>query len=112
MKDAMTHRGYTARIGFDAQDRIFFGRLAGINDVVTFHGETVDELEAAFKEAVDDYLATCAKLGDKPDRPYSGKLTLRVSPSIHAEIAAAAANAGKSLNKWVVDTLDQVVHSH
>jgi len=30
MKNAMTYKGYAARIEFDSQDRIFFGRLAGI----------------------------------------------------------------------------------
>ena len=58
MKNAMTYKGYTARVEFDADDRVFFGRLAGIKDIITFHGETVDELETAFKEAVDDYLKT------------------------------------------------------
>ena len=110
MKNTMIHKGYTARIEFDAQDRIFFGRVAGIRDIVTFHGKTVDELEAAFKEAVDHYLATCAQLGDKPDRPYSGKLTLRIPPSVHAAIATAAETSGKSLNKWVADVLDQATH--
>ena len=62
VKNTMTYKGYAARIEFDGQDRIFFGRLAGIRDIVTFHGETVDGLESAFKGAVDDYLATCAKL--------------------------------------------------
>ena len=47
MKNTMAYKGYTARIEFDAQDRIFFGRLAGIRDIVTFHGETVDELESS-----------------------------------------------------------------
>jgi len=112
MNNAMTYKGYTARIEFDAQDRIFFGRLAGIRDIVTFHGETVDELEAAFMEAVDDYLATCAKLGEKPNKPYSGKLTLRIPPSVHAAIATAAETSGKSLNKWVADQLKQVIHEH
>ncbi|MCI5217758.1 MAG: toxin-antitoxin system HicB family antitoxin [Candidatus Electrothrix sp. LOE2] len=46
-----------------------------------------------------------------PDKPYSGKLTLRIAPSVHAELSAAAAHAGKSLNKWVADTLEQAVHS-
>ena len=107
MKNAMTYKGHTARIEFDAQDRIFCGRLAGIRDIITFHGETVDALEAAFKEAVDDYLATCAKLGDKPDKPYSGKLTLRIPPGVHAAISTAAETSGKSLNKWVADILDK-----
>ena len=107
----MKYKGYTAPIEFDAEDRLFFGRLAGIRDIVTFHGKTVDELEAQFKEAVDDYIETCAKLGNRPDKPYSGKLTLRISPSVHAAIATAAATSGKSLNKWVADILNQAAHS-
>ena len=112
MKNAMTYKGYAARIEFDAQDRIFFARLAGIRDIITFHGETVDELEAAFKEAVDDYLTTCAKLGDEPNKPYSGKLTLRISPNVHAAIARTAETSGKNLNKWVADILNQATHAH
>jgi predicted HicB family RNase H-like nuclease len=112
MKNAMTYRGYTARIEFDAHDRVFFGRLAGIRDIVTFHGETVDELEAAFEEAVDHYLAICADLGDEPNKPYSGKLTLRIPPSVHAAIATAAETSGKSLNKWVADILKHATDAH
>ena len=112
MKNAMTYKGYAARIEFDAHDRIFFGRLAGIRDIITFHGETVDGLEAAFKEAVDDYLTTCAKLGDEPNKPYSGKLTLRIPPNVHAAIATTAETSGKSLNKWVADILNQATHAH
>ena len=112
MKNAMTYKGYTARIEFDGDDRIFFGRLAGIRDIITFHGETVDELEAAFKEAVDDYLETCVKLGEEPNKPYSGKLTLRIPPSVHAAIATAAETSVKSLNKWVSEILKQATHTH
>jgi predicted HicB family RNase H-like nuclease len=85
--------------------------LSGIRHIITFHGETVDELEAAFKEAVDHYLATCAELGDEPNKPYSGNLTLRIPPSVHAAIATAAETSGRSLNKWVADTLDQATHA-
>jgi predicted HicB family RNase H-like nuclease len=111
MKNAMSYKGYTARVEFDALDRIFFGRLAGIRDIITFHGKTVDELESAFKEAVDDYLATCKKLGHTPNKPYSGKLTLRIPPGVHAAIATAAETSGKSLNKWVADTLRQATQT-
>ena len=112
MKNAMTYKGYAARIEFDAQDRIFFGRLASIRDIVTFHGKSVDELEAAFKEAADDYLDTCAKLGDEPNKPYSGKLTLRIPPTVHAAIATATGTSGKSLNKWVADILARATQAH
>jgi predicted HicB family RNase H-like nuclease len=63
--NTLTHKGYAARVEFDAEDRIFHGRIAGIRDIVTFHGESVKELLAAFEEAVDDYLATCEKLGQR-----------------------------------------------
>lgn len=112
MKNAMAYKGYYARIEFDAKDRIFFGRLAGIRDIITFHGQTVDELEGAFRESVDDYLETCARLGDKPNRPYSGKLTLRIPPSVHAAIATAAETSNKSLNRWVADILNEATHDH
>ena len=53
----MKYRGYTARIEFDEVDRIFVGHLAGIKDIVGFHGTTADELENAFRESVDHYIA-------------------------------------------------------
>jgi predicted HicB family RNase H-like nuclease len=61
--NTMLYKGYHARIEFDDEDRIFVGHLAGIRDIVGFHGSSVAELETAFREAVDDYLAHCAKLG-------------------------------------------------
>ena len=100
MTDVLTHSGYSAKIEFDAEDRIFVGRLAGIDDGVGFHADTVDGLIDAFREAVDDYVATCAKLGKEPQRPYSGKLMLRVDPLVHAGAVRAAQLAGQSLNQW------------
>ena len=56
----MTYRGYAARIDYDADDRIFTGRLAGITDIVVFHGASVERLETAFHESVDHYLEVSA----------------------------------------------------
>lgn len=105
MTNVLRHRGYSARIEFDAEDRIFFGRIAGIADGVGFHADTVVDLVAAFEEAVEDYLETCAKIGKQPERPYSGKLMLRVDPNVHAKAALAAKLAGKSLNQFGEEAL-------
>jgi predicted HicB family RNase H-like nuclease len=67
--NSMTYNGYSARVEFDALDRLFVGHLAGLRDVVGFHGSSVDELENAFREAVDDYLAACRGLGQAPNKP-------------------------------------------
>ncbi|MER9236181.1 type II toxin-antitoxin system HicB family antitoxin [Mesorhizobium sp. M0622] len=103
--NAMTYKGYSARIDYDDDDEIFFGRIAGIRDGVSFHAETVAELKAAFHEAVDDYVETCAKIGKSPQKPYSGNLMLRVDPSVHSKVALAAEVAGKSLNQWGEEVL-------
>ncbi len=106
----MTHKGYAARVEFDAEDHIFVGRVIGIRDVVSFHGETVSELENSFHEAVDTYLDACATLGQQPNKPYSGKLLIRVSAEIHAAVAASAEAAGKSLNQWAAEILNKASH--
>ncbi len=103
--NSMTYRGYSAVIDYDDEDGLFFGRLAGIRDGVGFHGETVDELRAAFREAVDDYVETCARIGKTPQKPYSGQIMVRVDPEVHAKAALAAELAGKSLAKWTEEKL-------
>lgn len=102
---SMTYKGYAARIEFDAEDEIFFGRVVGIEDGINFHGDTVDNLRKAFHEAVDDYLALCAETGRQPQKAYSGKLMLRVSADVHAAAARAAELSGKSLNAWSEEVL-------
>jgi predicted HicB family RNase H-like nuclease len=101
----MTYKGYAARIELGPDDRIFVGHVAGIRDTIGFHGSTVDELEKAFRESVDDYVQACNKLGQRPERPASGKLMLRVPPAVHASAVRAAELAGKSLNQWAAQVL-------
>ena len=107
----MKYKGYAAHVEFDPQDRIFSARIMGIKAIVTFHRATVDGLENAFQEAVDHYLEICAEVGDEPNKPYTGKLTLRIDPGTHAAIANAAQVNGKSINKWITDVLDRATGS-
>jgi predicted HicB family RNase H-like nuclease len=108
----MTYKNYSARIEYSDEDACFIGRVAGIRDVVGFHGESVVELRAAFEEAVDDYLATCEKLSRSPQRPYSGKVKLRIDPGIHAKVAMLAEAQGKSINTWAQEALQRAVSAY
>jgi len=101
----MTYKEYAARIEYSDEDACFVGHIAGIRDVVGFHGDAVTELKAAFESAVDDYLATCERLGRSPQKPYSGKIMLRVPPEVHAHAATMADASGMSLNAWAADAL-------
>lgn len=78
MSKAMTYKGYSALVEYDDDDGIFFGRLAGIRDGVGFHADTVAELRNAFREAVDDYLTSCERIGRPAQRPFSGQIMVRV----------------------------------
>ena len=101
----MTYKSYSARVDFDERDGIFVGHVLGVRDTIGFHGTTVAALRADFHNAVDHYLAVCAKRGERPEKPYSGKLMLRVPPEVHAAAAVAAEAAGESLNQWATDAL-------
>jgi predicted HicB family RNase H-like nuclease len=80
--NSMKYGGYTAKIEYDDDDEIFFGRLVGICDGITFHADNVADLKTAFHEAVDDYVDTCAKMGTTPQKPFSGNLMLRIDPAV------------------------------
>ena len=102
---AIAYKGHFAHVEFDAEDEIFTGRLAGINDVVGFLADSVEGLKAAFHEAVDDYIETCGKTGKTPEKPYSGQIMVRIDPAGHAQAALAAQLSGKSLTKWTEERL-------
>ncbi|SCW36399.1 Predicted nuclease of the RNAse H fold, HicB family [Rhizobium mongolense subsp. loessense] len=105
--NTLTYNGYHARIEFDAEDEVFFGKIAGISDVIGFHGDSVSEIKKAFHEAVDDYVETCKTIGKEPQKSYSGKMMFRVAPEVHRRAALAAELSGKSLNQWAEEALEE-----
>ncbi len=108
MNELLEHKGYQGTVRFDADEGVLYGEVLHLRDVVTFQGETVEEVVQAFRDSVDDYLEFCAERGEAPDKPYSGKFMLRVSPELHRKLAAEAANSGSSLNAWVAKKLERV----
>ena len=110
MKNSMKYKSYAASIEFDPEDRILVGRVLDIDDIISFHGTSVAEFERAFHAAIDGYIAACKKLRQAPEKPASGRLMLRVEPTIHAGALKAAARSGQSLNKWAEHVLRVAVH--
>lgn len=105
----MKYKGYLGHVDYDDEAKIFHGEVIGIKDVITFQGESVTELEQAFKDSVNDYLAFCKKRGEAPNKPYSGKFNLRISPDLHARLDIAAKAHDESLNSFITHTLEKVV---
>ncbi|MEZ4528791.1 MAG: type II toxin-antitoxin system HicB family antitoxin [Desulfobacterales bacterium] len=86
----MKYKEYIGSVHFDAEDRIFHGRVLGITDIIGFEGESVSELEQDFRNAVDDYLETCSEIEKKPEKPFSGKVTLEIPPDLLTSISIEA----------------------
>lgn len=107
----MEYRGYQAQVEFDDEAEIFHGEVLNVRDVITFQGRSVRELRKAFKDSVEDYLAFCQERGEEPDRPFSGNFSIRLSPELHRQVFTEAKRSGKSLNRYVSETLRQSLKS-
>lgn len=97
----LEYKGYVGTVEFEPDDMAFHGEVVGLaQDGIHFTGKTAEEIEQAFRESVDDYLAWCAERGVEPDRPYSGKIMIRIDPAHHRKAAISAKAANLSINKW------------
>lgn len=101
----LKYKGYTGRAQFDDEAGILHGEVLDLRDVITFQGKSVDELERAFRDSIDDYLAFCAERGEEPDKPFTGRFMLRLSPELHRKVYIQAQREGKSLNQGISDKL-------
>jgi len=103
----MEYKGYVSGpIEFDAEDKTLHGRVVGIADIIHFEGRTAEELEQAFRDSIDEYLKLCEERGDKPDRAYSGNISLRTRPDLHRKAALMAERSGVSISEWISSRID------
>lgn len=109
MSGILQHKGFKASVDVDVDDGLLVGRLLGTTDVVSFHATDMAALKAAFVEAVEDYVATCEKVGKDPKRAASGNLMIRVDPAVHRDAIEAAQGEGKSLSQWSEDVIKRAI---
>lgn len=109
MSNVLEYKGYTGTVEFSADDQVFFGKVAGIRDVVTFEGKSVAEINRSFKEAVDDYIESCKALGKDPDTAFKGSFNVRIKPRIHRLITERAQHSKITLNRYVESILEKEV---
>jgi len=105
----LKYKGYSGDVRYDDEAKILHGEVINIKAVLTFQARNVDEIETAFHETIDDYLDWCRERGKEPEKPFSGHLLLRISPSLHELIYQAAQKSSQSLNAWIMETLTRAV---
>lgn len=103
----MKYKDYESIVTFDKEARLFHGEVINIRDVITFQGTNVDDLEKAFRDSVDDYLDFCTSRGEHPDKPFSGKLIVRITPELHREVSLKAKKERVSVNRLISKALSE-----
>jgi predicted HicB family RNase H-like nuclease len=109
MKDVLRRGDFLGSVHFSAEDDCFYGRLEGIDDLVTFEGRDVEELKTSFREAVEDYEALCRRTGKPLFRSYNGTFNIRMPAELHRKAARRSVLLGISLNQLVQRAVEREV---
>jgi predicted HicB family RNase H-like nuclease len=104
----MEYKGYIGAVQFDEEAEIFHGEVINLRDVITFQANSVEGLKQEFHDSIEDYLDFCKERGEAPEKPFSGKLTLRLQPDLHRKIYIKSRKENKSLNNWITESLEKV----
>ena len=107
MDNVLRYKDFIGTVNFSAEDGVFYGKIEGIKSMVSFEGETVHDLEEDFKNAVDDYIEYCKRHEIAPQKSYSGKISIKITPAEHRIIAAAAKTKGISVNAFVRNAISR-----
>lgn len=109
MNNVLKYKGYTTKIEYSSKDKVLFGKIEGISDLISFESEDATEIEKEFHLAVEDYLTFCAKHNKNPEKSYTGTFNIRISPELHKEIASKAIEKDISLNSAVEQAIEQYI---
>ena len=109
MKDILQYNGFIGSVHFDADDAVFYGKIEGIGDLVTFEGESVAELQQAFKEAIEDYIEICEQKGKAIHKSYKGNLNVRISSELHRKAMQKSLILGISLNQFIKKAIEREI---
>jgi predicted HicB family RNase H-like nuclease len=112
MKNALIYKGFIGTVSFSSDDRIFYGKIEGIDDLVTFEGSTVEDLESAFNYMVDQHIEDCEKEGKSAEKSYKGVFNVRISPKLHKKASHAAIKKGITLNQMIKQALEKELEDH
>ncbi|MDR0832844.1 MAG: type II toxin-antitoxin system HicB family antitoxin [Candidatus Symbiothrix sp.] len=104
--NVLTYRGFIGSVQFSADDNVFFGKVEGINDLITFEGETVQELIDAFHYVVDEHIKDCENESIQLEKSYKGSFNVRINSDLHRRAAIRAKLKGTTLNAFVKEAIE------
>ena len=109
MKNCFEYKGYTGSIEYSNEDNCLFGKVLGIRSLITYEGQSVEELKHAFEFMVDSYLEDCKATDTVPEKPYKGSLNIRIGEDIHRALVLQAQDKEVTVNSYIKEILNQYV---
>ncbi|MCI5620547.1 MAG: type II toxin-antitoxin system HicB family antitoxin [Lachnospiraceae bacterium] len=109
MSNLLSYKNYNGTVEYSKEDECLFGKVVGIKSLLSYEGNSIQELEQDFKTVIDEYIKDCEERGIKPEQPYKGSFNIRISPELHRSIAVYAIEHGKTLNAAVEEAIKKVV---
>jgi len=103
----LSYKGFYGSVNFSAADDVFYGKVEGVQDLVSFEGATVKELRQEFQKAVEDYISFCKKNGNPIQKSLMGSFNIRIKPDTHQRAALAALQKNISLNQLVQQAIER-----
>jgi predicted HicB family RNase H-like nuclease len=101
----LEYKDFIGSVNYTDEDECFYGKMEGINDLITFEGASVKELKKGFKDAVEDYLELCKELNTEPYKSVKGSFNIRIEPKLHYSAIYTALKKGISLNQFVAEAI-------
>jgi len=111
MTDKLLYKKFIGTVHYSTKDSVFYGKIEGINDLVTFEGENVQDLKSSFEEAVEDYVELCAEIDKEPLKSFKGSFNVRITPKLHSKAFKFASLKGTSLNQFVSEAIEEKMAS-
>ncbi len=109
MSNLLSYKNYNGTVEYSKEDHCLFEKVVGIKALLSYEGDSVQELEQDFQNVIDDYLSDCNERNVEPEQPYKGTFNVRISSELHRNIALYAIEHGKSLNAAVEEAIENMV---
>lgn len=107
----LSYKGYHGTVEVSLKDGILFGKVIGVNSLISYEGHDVTELKKDFQGAIDDYLTLCKENGEEPEKTYTGSFNVRLTPEMHKNLALYAEAHHESLNNTVKEAVKEYLTS-
>lgn len=105
MNNLLEYKGYYGTVDFSIENNILFGKVIGVQSLISYEGDSIQSLQEDFQEAIEDYLEMCAEKGVSPEKNYKGTFNVRISPELHKNLALFATSQGQTLNASVEEAI-------